>query len=103
MSSSVWLAKIKDISVLSPLSRKTARMTCSIGVMPVPPAIIPIFFALRISNPPPWDLSLLMANVPLPLYSYLPFGPEKSRVSPIFSECMCCDTFPPSGKRSLGK
>jgi len=40
-------------SVLSPLSFSTALMICNIGVMPVPPAIMPTRVHFRSSSPPP--------------------------------------------------
>jgi len=45
-----WLAKSSDISELSFLSLKIALMSCNIGVIPVPPAIIPNFLAITVSG-----------------------------------------------------
>eukprot|EP00982_Pelagococcus_subviridis_P014008 31302-Pelagococcus_subviridis.AAC.5 len=101
MSSSVWFANSSDSFVASPgWSLNAARITCSIGVIPVPPAIMPTRLARRSSCPPPCDLRRLMAKTPRPRYSNRPFGPWKSIVSPTFSACMRCDTFPPSGNLS---
>ena len=55
-------------------SLRTAAITCSIGVMPVPPAIIPSFVQ-RISFRP-------ILKRPLPMYSFMPIGPWMSSVSP---------------------
>lgn len=40
----------------------------SMGVIPVPPAIIPIRAALRTFTPPPCEASCLIENVPRPWY-----------------------------------
>ena len=45
-----WLAKSSDISELSVLSLKIALTSCNIGVIPVPPAIIPNFLAITVSG-----------------------------------------------------
>mmetsp|Transcript_9586 Transcript_9586/g.31913 ORF Transcript_9586/g.31913 Transcript_9586/m.31913 type:complete len:262 (+) Transcript_9586:645-1430(+) len=70
-----------------------AAMTCSMGVMPVPPAIIPS--RLQASS------LLPLLNRPAPRYSCIPIGPWMSIVSPTLSESMYCDILPPSGKRSI--
>jgi hypothetical protein len=49
-------------------------LTCSMGVMPVPPAIIPTRAACT-SLPP-------TLKRPLPMYSFMPHGPEMVMVSP---------------------
>ena len=69
------------------------------GVMPVPPAIMPSCVHLRSFSPPPWrqqrcgqqalhyeavsaprtcDANSLTANVPRPLYVNFPFGPSNA-------------------------
>mmetsp|Transcript_25683 Transcript_25683/g.59919 ORF Transcript_25683/g.59919 Transcript_25683/m.59919 type:complete len:225 (-) Transcript_25683:69-743(-) len=70
-----------------------AVITCSIGVMPVPPAIIP---SLEHTS------SLLpILNLPWPRYWLTPHGPEMSIESPTLSASMYCDILPPSGKFGL--
>ena len=58
-------------------SRMMARMIWSMGVMPVPPAIIPTcFFCTALPR---------SLKVPRPMYSVMPHGPEISRSSPTLS------------------
>lgn len=61
------------------------RNICSIGVIPVPPAIIPIFFAERISAFASVTRRLIF-NFPFPRYVDFPFGPDTSIVSPKLSD-----------------
>ncbi|CCI45578.1 unnamed protein product [Albugo candida] len=61
------------------------RNICSIGVIPVPPAIIPIFFAERISAFASVARRLIF-NFPFPRYVNFPFGPDTSIVSPKLSD-----------------
>mmetsp|Transcript_33697 Transcript_33697/g.104028 ORF Transcript_33697/g.104028 Transcript_33697/m.104028 type:complete len:212 (+) Transcript_33697:208-843(+) len=90
MSSSVWFAKMSDTVVLSSGSLSTARITCSSGVIPVPPPIIAR--CLTSSGLP------RMVHLPRPRYSKRPVGPRNLSVStPSFNESMCWDMTPPSG------
>jgi hypothetical protein len=92
MSSTVWFANRRyscggiharpcaDLLVTltcveSPGSFNTARITCSIGVIPVPPAIMPTRLQVRSFSPPPCDASCFTANTPRFLYVKRPFGP----------------------------
>mmetsp|Transcript_14109 Transcript_14109/g.55567 ORF Transcript_14109/g.55567 Transcript_14109/m.55567 type:complete len:231 (+) Transcript_14109:96-788(+) len=93
MSASVWLAKRSDIVVLSSASLRMAVMICSIGVMPVPPAIMPSLLAVRGLR--------LMRKLPLPVYSMRPNGPWMVISSPTLRLSMYWESFPPSGKRSM--
>ncbi|CCI11423.1 unnamed protein product [Albugo candida] len=61
------------------------RNICIIGVIPVPPAIIPIFFAERISAFASVTRRLIF-NFPFPRYVDFPFVPDTSIVSPKLSD-----------------
>mmetsp|Transcript_19501 Transcript_19501/g.65459 ORF Transcript_19501/g.65459 Transcript_19501/m.65459 type:complete len:204 (+) Transcript_19501:582-1193(+) len=93
MSPSVWLAYRRLTSVLSDGSRRIAAITWSMGVMPVPPAIIPMRFTCFSLEP--------TLKWPWPLYSFMPHGPEMVILSPTCMRPRCWDILPPSGKRSI--
>ena len=70
-------------------------VACSMGVMPVPPAIIPS--RLQASS------LLPLLNRPAPRYSCIPIGPWMSIVSPTLSESMYCGREPGLGRVGLGQ
>eukprot|EP00955_Chlamydomonas_euryale_P110612 366009-Chlamydomonas_euryale.AAC.30 len=76
MSESVVLAYTSETSVLSAGSDSTVSTTCSMGVMPEPPATMPI------------DCFMLA------LYGNLGMGPFISRVSPTLRESMWLPILP---------
>lgn len=101
ISCSDWFANSKDHCVVSLGSLIAARTSCNMGVIPVPPAIMPTCFALRTST---FRGPCFNWNSPQPLYIMepvrmhgtellhdpgaralcAPFGPMALIVSPIF-------------------
>ena len=60
-----WFAKMSETFVLSPASLRMFLAICSIGVMPVPPAIMPMCFTGRMA-PPPGALAFFTHSLPRP-------------------------------------
>ena len=61
---------------------------CSMGVMPVPPAIMPSLAQVSCFEP--------LLKTPRPRYSCMPHGPETVMASPSASAATYCDILPPS-------